>query len=922
MIETSQKTSLLVKSQLPEFIQDNPSYSKFVEFLQKYYEWTEENDNISDRSKNLLNYRDIDNTSNEFLQYFYNDLLPYVPEEIAADKQKVLKIAKELYKTKGTPNSYKFLFRAFYNSDVEIFYTKDAVLRSSSGKWYIPKSLKLASDNVNLLNTNNLRIFGETSKSIATIENSVVSGTKTEVFISNIQRLFQSGEIAKIVDSDNQPVYFLDGERVEPNTPGAEILRAKIVGQISSVNIDPLNRGTLYRVGDPVVFYGGLNSIAGQGAAATVGSTTKGSIQRVLVVNGGYGYGEYPNTVIDVTNAPGAILTVGGLDTTKPANVTFLPSDSINLSVGTTIGNTQYSFFSNNTTANANTKLSDAFDFVSFTTYPISSVIVQNGGGGIFNPPIVTARSLFSNNISRLAGFLPQNNLAGIGILAPVVIENGGSGYVANDTIIFSGGSGTGAFANVKTVSAGGIITEVEYVYDGNIVDYPLGGFGYKPDRLPTLSIISANAQAYGAVLSVPGILGDGATFSVQTDRAGSITTINVSDFGEDYIAAPNVSLRIQDIVVANLTPSSLPEKDQIVYQGASYNTSTYHANVAAVNLLVPDADPRKSLYNLRVYNYTSTPNTALTLKINSSDIVMNTSPYPYANTVGYNANGLKTYGDGTAKATTKFLNGLTIGQGQYLDTTGQPSSFDILQNQQYNNFTYRLTVEKEIAKYREPLLNLLHPTGTQVLGRYAVKTKIDVPYTMSDSTSTGHTLEYYNDAVGAYATMQADFTNQSNNIIKLYNLGANTNIATFITPNSWIELDITTGSNVYSQVISVDKTSNTIIIRDNVWLTFANVAYVTGNSGSNVINITSLTGSYDIINNGMYSNTAYPLHDIVYAGDIILVANNTQKTVSGVDYDAGLVFLSSNLTANANSLMSVNRTANTTNVKIFATNQ
>jgi hypothetical protein len=155
-----------------------------------------------------------------------------------------------------------------------------------------------------------------------------------------------------------------------------------------------------------------------------------------------------------------------------------------------------------------------------------------------------------------------------------------------------------------------------------------------------------------------------------------------------------------------------------------------------------------------------------------------------------------------------------------------------------------------------------------------------------------------------------------------LHNLKSTTNIATFINSNNWIELNSATGPNVYSQVISVNATSNTIIIKDNVWLTFANVAHVTGNSGSNVINITSLTGSYDIINNGNYSNTAYPLHDIVFAGDIILVANNTQKTVSGVDYDAGLLFLSSNLTANANSLMSVNRTANTTNVKIFATNQ
>ena len=34
----------------------------------------------------------------------------------------------------------------------------------------------------------------------------------------------------------------------------------------------------------------------------------------------------------------------------------------------------------------------------------------------------------------------------------------------------------------------------------------------------------------------------------------------------------------------------------------------------------------------------------------------------------------------------------------------------------------YQITLEKEIAKYRETLLSLLHPSGMKVLGRYALK--------------------------------------------------------------------------------------------------------------------------------------------------------------------------------------------------------
>ena len=94
----------------------------------------------------------------------------------------------------------------------------------------------------------NLKLFGETTKSLAVVETAVQTGNKTEVFISNIERLFNSGEYIRVVDSNNQDVLF-DGQP----------LRAKIVGQISQIKIDPLNRGLLYQPGDPVVVYNLIN---------------------------------------------------------------------------------------------------------------------------------------------------------------------------------------------------------------------------------------------------------------------------------------------------------------------------------------------------------------------------------------------------------------------------------------------------------------------------------------------------------------------------------------------------------------------------------------------------------------------------------------------------------------------------------------
>lgn len=895
-MSTNSKTSLLIPSQLPRFITDDPDYNNFVIFLQAYYEWMEQNGNVIDASKNILTYQDIDSTTSQFMQYFINDFLPSFPKESLIGPETAIKVAKQLYQSKGTPASYKFLFRILYNSDFDYFLTEDAVFKPSSGQWYIPRSLSLASNDptyltlVNQLN-GGYRVFGSNTKSFATIENIVQSGLKTEIFISDIERLFQSGENATIVDSKNQQLYFLNGQIVNANTPGAQPLSSKIVGQISSVNINPNNRGLFYTPGNPVVFYGGLNTPSGHGASATVGSVTSGSIQRINVNAGGFGYQSYPNTSINITNAPGAIAIVGSVNTQFGVANTSIPVDSIAVHRNIKISNTQYNF-ANNMTANANTTLANAFSFLNLSTYPISSVIVENGGGGIAAQPIITASSTYTTDI------LGQSDLSYLGILSPIQILNGGTGYTNNDTVIFTGGSGYGAYANIgvsNTANGNGVITSVYYTSPSN--KYPLGGLGYNIS-LPTLSIKSANSLASNASLYLPGVLGTGASFSASVDRVGAITTINISDYGTDYISAPQVSLKVQDIIVSNVSLINLPSTGDIVYQGSNTNTATYLATVSQITPLQAYADPTQSLFTLRTFNYNTTPNFGQPLKINNKNIIINISQ-------NYTPN-LTSYGDGTALATSSFLNGLTIGQGQYLNTTGQPSSFDVLQSTYYNSYTYEITVEKEIEKWRKTLLGLLHPAGMQLIGRFSMRSANTSNVSAVDTLTSGHTLSYYTGAAATTGTISGGI---SNNIIVFTNLsGANLN--SIIASNSIIRMTTPNNDIITSTVISVNYgTSNTVVLRDNVWTTIANVAYGIGNTGSSQINITSLTNSYNIVNGGIYSNTNYPLKDIIRGGDTLTIANNSPIVVSSVDFVNNIVNLNSNLTANANSLITINRT-------------
>lgn len=892
------KTSLLIPSQIPEYIRDDPSYDNFVAFLQSYYEWLEQEGNVTDRAKNLLNYADIDKTTDQFISYFTNEFLQYFPEEILVDKRTAVKFAKELYQSKGTLSAYKLLFRVLYNSDIDIYFTKDQILRASDGVWYIERYINLLTNDLRFLDTKNYRIFGEESKSLATIENSVVEGNRIKIFISNLQRSFRSGEYIRIVNDFNQDI-IIDGEN----------LRAKILGHVYEIVVDSNNRGKYYNVGDPVVVYGGLSDANGVGAIAKVGSVTSGSIKSISVVNGGYGYRPNPNTIINIS-APGtsAVVSSVNTDVDKTSLVNLFPTDSIELHKNTQLGAVSYSFAAFNA-ANANSTLFQSLSFVSFSAYPINSVLVTNSGSQLASLPTITADSIVNTDYTYAY-------VKSLGILAKPIILNPGSGYSSGDTISISGGRGYGAYANI-TVSGGEIIA-VDYV-NGSSNNYCLGGMGYTSDSLPTVSITTSTGSS-GSII-IPGILGDGASFLPQTDELGQIQTVVLTQQGEDYVATPNVSFKVQDLAVKNITLAETPETGDIIYQGVDIDNTSYMAYVDSLLSIKNNINPLETVYRLRVYNYSSAneyphniPDPNQSIKIYNKTITVNLtnsnagveSYFPYNPDLSVLGVNVYAKNQPTALGTAKFLNGLITSEGRYINTKGHLSSYDILQDENHNDFTYMIIVEKEIAKYREMLLNLLHPAGLKVLGKYSIVTESNFDMHNFDFTYGGQPLRYYANTDTATATIVADFTNKSNNIIKFNNL-AGANIAEFITANDTIvELIPTNGPNVKSEVISVNYTSNTVVLNDNVWLTFANVAYV--NANTNTINIVSLTGTYDLINNGDYSDANLPLKDIVFAGDTIKV-NNETKVVSSVDYANGIITLTTNLTNNTSSNLSVNRT-------------
>jgi hypothetical protein len=935
MIPNDYKTSLLVAEQLPEFVRDNVNYSTFVAFVEAYYEWLEtaysangsvttantSGEGVEYGAKNLLNYMDVDNTLDGFIKYFMSDFLPYIPSDALADKRKLIKIAKELYRAKGVEKSYQFLFRALYNTDALLFNTSDVVLRASDGKWIVSKSLRINSADPNWLKINNLKLFGETSKSFATVDYASSVGTKTEIFISNIQRLFESGEFVRVVDSNNLDVYFYNGEVYLQNSgvvipTGATTLTGKVVGVISQIRINPNNRGQFYNPGDPVLVLNGLNPDVASpiGATAEVGTTTVGSVNSLLVTDGAHGYRVYPNSAITFSGGggSGAAAEINLIDDTKLINLGFITANSLGLVATVQIGNTTnpvtYNAFA--VPANTNSRLLDALTFRTLQVGPIASVDLTNQGLGYTSTPAISTDSLYT--IDTTAN---TSSLRLLGILQPIKILNGGINYGNANTITISGGLGFGAFANVRVNAAGSIIS-ADYVYgNGNTsFAYPRGGLGYTSTVLPTV-IVNSNSGS-GASLVVPGIMGDGAVLTPTTDRAGSITSITILNPGEDYVSQPNVSLKVADFAVSNVNINFVPTTGDIIYQGSSNTTSTYSANVYSVLKLTTaaPANTRADIYRIRSYDYIGTYNSSLPIKFNRDSVTYSLQPENYFTDSNGNPTSLIRYGDGNARATASFLDGLIIGAGKWLNNDGQLSSLGlVLESEDYNNFTYILSVEQSLVKYKEILLNLLHPAGMRMRPRNLLRSS----NTFSMDSETNFQVGYHMDTFAGPSTLGRIEANTqagqiSTNIIRFVNTVA-ANIGNTIFANDVVEFSATNKLNAYSVVTNVDYANNQITMEDNVFVVFANVAVGSANASSNVINIVSVTGQYD----GKFTDKT-PANNIIFVGDSVSLNGGPYYTVQQVFSNGNIKVANSSFGPINNALITVNKTANTDYVMIY----
>ena len=295
------KVSTVVGNQIPDFITDESA--NFKQFLEAYYEWMQ-TEYLP--QSHLENIRDIDTTVDMFIEHFKNEIMQPIPEGVLTDKRLLAKRIQDIYRSKGTEQSYKFLFRILFNEDAELFFPKTALLRPSSGSWSADTIIRI------------------TNTTFRTVTGFVENAVSTQIGNKTVTDLTMDDESIDAPGFLAEDEFIIRSITATAPTTGNNIT-ATVVSIITGFNIS--DGGSYYDIGDLIT----IVSPTGSEARGEITEIDSGSITGVTIETPGSGYRINDEIVFDNTGTGGP---GSNPQLSARAAVTNIDRDSVSLESG------------------------------------------------------------------------------------------------------------------------------------------------------------------------------------------------------------------------------------------------------------------------------------------------------------------------------------------------------------------------------------------------------------------------------------------------------------------------------------------------------------------------------------------------------------------------------------------------------------
>ena len=320
MSDFKNSLAYLITNQVPDYIK--AEFPQFVLFLEKYYEFLDQDGEANNVLLNASSFSDINNTLDVFIPSFREQYLQMFPKDSLITDKRLIKFIREFYEAKGSEESILFIFRTFFNEHVDIIYPSKYVLKASDGVWLNREKMRITTDDTISLDPFELK--GKRAKIYSHIDIGTVSTFETHnITVDEVTRLAYS----------TVPTYELYVKHEENDTvtlPGAGANAVPLIvdGEIKAITGDPLVSSHYF---DPAVYGSTLVAtvaVSGTAGQFTCGASTLavGDLLRITGTKGGTATitGYATGTVYKVSAVTGSVGAVTGFTLTTQAGVAIV----------------------------------------------------------------------------------------------------------------------------------------------------------------------------------------------------------------------------------------------------------------------------------------------------------------------------------------------------------------------------------------------------------------------------------------------------------------------------------------------------------------------------------------------------------------------------------------------------------------------
>lgn len=567
--------SNFVDSQFPEIYRDEGPV--FIAFVKKYYEWLEENKNVLYHSRRLFEYKDVDETVDDFLLFFKEQYLKNIQLDTVQSTRDLIKHSLDLYRSKGSERSIDLLFRVIYGVECKIYYPGDDLFKTSDGHWHIPKYLEVSPKSINTRFAGK-GIIGVDSKAVAFVEKVIRRNEKGKIsdifYISAIRGNFKQGELLDFYNSDNQNI---------KNKPF-------IIGSLNNAIFSTSGKGEGFKVGDIV----SLSSNSGfNGKAKVIAITSANDKLKFRIAHPGYGYSNQLISTIsskNITIDNDSITPALSEDVYQPlANLHYLNSTG-----SFTVNSNILTYYVNNAVKGMGKVVS-----VSTTNSTAGYLLAEVLSGNINSSTIYSTGNTVSANLSVIDGYA---DLTATGKVVGYSTNAGslkiGLSNVVNQFYLAS-------YVYSSQTHLNGLVTKTGLGTGGNASIYPsftnIETLTLNTDRLKDYANTRLNATSYNLPANTSANVSSQikiALASVTKDVGTPIYLTNINP-GHDYNDAP--FFEVIDTDIANYHRYNLTLGFDPITQNFSVGEIVIQPDTSARGLVVSSNSTSIYIENMRI---------------------------------------------------------------------------------------------------------------------------------------------------------------------------------------------------------------------------------------------------------------------------------------------------------------------------------